>query len=287
MAKLETYPEAQLSSDESLTLIDAREGRLSDALEEAWKYRELLHFLVWRDLKIRYKQSVVGAAWAILQPVLTMTLFSVIFGYLIGVDTSGTPYPVFVLTGLVAWQLFAYSLSQGGTSLVVHQRLITRIYFPRLFIPMSPVIAALVDFALASLVLSGFLVYYGIVPTIAFVTIPLFVLMLVVVALGAAFWISALNVEYRDVQYTLPFLTQLWFFATPIIYSSTVVPGHWQLLLGLNPMSGVVEGLRWALFGEPTGVGSLVLVSALVAITLFISGVAYFRRMERTFADIV
>jgi lipopolysaccharide transport system permease protein len=268
-------------------LIDSSRGRLRDALREAWQSRELLYFLVWRDLKIRYKQSVVGVAWAILQPVLTMTLLSVVFGHLIHVRTSGPPYPVFVLTGLIGWQLFAYSMSHAGTSLVRDQRLITRVYFPRIFLPTASVTAGLVDFALSSLVLAGFLAYYGIVPTVALLTVPLFLLMLVAAALGAGFWTAALNVQYRDVQYAMPFLAQLWFFATPIVYSITVVPKDWRILLGANPMTGVVEGLRWAVFRQPTGIGPTVALSAAAATVLLVSGFAYFRRMERLFADVI
>jgi lipopolysaccharide transport system permease protein len=269
------------------TVIGPSRGRLGDALREAWQSRELLYFLVWRDLKIRYKQSIIGVAWAILQPVLTMMLLTVVFGHLIHVKTSGPPYTVFVLTGLIGWQLFSYSLSHAGTSLVRDQRLITRVYFPRIFLPTASVTAAIVDFALSSVVLAGLLTYYGIVPTVALLTVPLFLLLLVATALGVGFWTAALNVQYRDVQYAMPFLTQLWFFATPIVYSSTIVPERWRLLLGANPMSGVVEGLRWAVFRQPTDIGPTVALSAAGAAVLFISGFAYFRRMERLFADVI
>jgi lipopolysaccharide transport system permease protein len=271
---------------ESATLIRPHR-RLRIGLRELWAYRELLYFLVWRDLKVRYKQSVVGVAWVILQPLATMTLFTIVFGHLMKVQTGGTPYPLFVLTGLVAWQLFAAVLVQSGTSLTAGKQLVTKVYFPRMLLPTATVIAALVDFAIASLVLACFLAGYGIVPPARIAALPLFLLLLVTAALGVALWVSALNVQYRDIQHTTPFLTQFWFFATPIVYSTAIVPSSWRLLLGVNPMAGVVAGLRWSLFGDVTGIGGVVTVSTVFAVVLLVTGFAYFRSTERTFADVV
>lgn len=267
-------------------VIGTSNTRLREALREYWQSREILYFLTWRDLKVRYKQTAVGVAWAVLQPVLTMALLSAIFGHLVRLGTNGAPYPAFVLIGLVTWQFFSYSLSQAGTSLVRNERMLTRVYLPRLFIPTASVLAALVDLAIASVVLGGFLVYYGVGASLSLLAVPLFVLMLFATALGINCWTAALNVRYRDVQHALPFLTQLWFFATPIVYSSTIVPKVWRTVLGLNPMSGVVEGLRWAILGGPE-VGAMVAVSAVASAVLLVTGVAFFRRVEQTFADVV
>jgi len=238
-------------------------------------------------VKVRYKQTVLGAAWAILQPFLTMVVFSVFFGGLAKVPSDGIPYPVFAYTALLPWQLFAHALTQSGTSLVANQHLITRVYFPRLVIPISAVLAGLVDFGIAFVVLLGMIFYYGIVPTAAALTLPLFLLLAIATALAVGLWLSALNVQYRDVRYTIPFLTQFWLFATPIAYSSSLVPEPWRALYGLNPMVGVVEGFRWALLGKAGGTGPVVLVSALVVSVLLVGGLVYFRRMEKTFADVV
>lgn len=256
-------------------------------LRDLWEYRELLYFLMWRDIKVRYKQTVLGAAWAVLQPVLTMIIFSIFFGRLAGIPSDGLPYPVFTFAGLLPWQLFAHALTESGNSLVANQQLITKVYFPRLLIPMSAVLAGLVDFLIAFVVLIGLMLYYGITPTWAVLFLPLFLLFALGTALAVGLWLSALNVEYRDVRYTLPFLTQIWFFATPIAYSSSLLPEPWRVLYGLNPMAGVVEGFRWALFGKVGGIEPLIVVSALVVCALLFGGMAYFRRMEKTFADVV
>jgi lipopolysaccharide transport system permease protein len=262
-------------------------GWVSLRLRDLWEYRELLYFLVWRDVKVRYKQTVLGAAWAILQPFLTMVVFSVFFGRLAKVPSDGIPYPVFAYTALLPWQLFAYALTESGNSLVANQQLITKVYFPRLVIPVSAVLAGLVDFAIAFVVLLGLMFYYGIVPTMAALTLPLFLLLAIATALAVGLWLSALNVQYRDMRYTIPFLTQFWLFATPIAYSSSLVPEWIRSLYGLNPMAGVVEGFRWALLGKSGGVGPLVIVSALAVSVLLVGGLVYFRRMEKTFADVV
>ncbi|MDQ2809004.1 MAG: ABC transporter permease [Chloroflexota bacterium] len=256
-------------------------------LHELWEYRELLYLLTWRDIKVRYKQTVLGGAWAILQPVLLMIVFSLFFGKLLNAPSDGIPYPVFTFCALLPWQLFAYALTQSGNSLVANQQLITKVYFPRLIIPIAAVLSGLVDFAIAFVVLLGLMLWYGIVPTVAVLTLPLFVLLAVATALAVGLWLSALNVQYRDVRHTIPFLTQFWMFATPIAYAASIVPAQWRVLYGLNPMVGVVEGFRWALLGQSSGPGPLLLVSIIVVGGLLVGGLLYFRRVEDTFADVV
>ncbi len=261
-------------------------GFLRLNLGDIWEYRELLYFLVWRDVKVRYKQTVLGAAWAILQPVMTMVVFSIFFGRLAKIPSDGIPYPVFAFTALLPWQLFAYALTESSNSLVSNQNLITKVYFPRLVIPISAVLAGLVDFAIALVVLLGLMWYFGIVPTAAVALLPVFVLFAIVTALAVGLWLSALNVKYRDVRYTIPFLTQFWMFATPVAYPASLVPEKWRALFGLNPMAGVVEGFRWALLGKAHSPGPLLVVSVIAVVVLLIGGVMYFRRMESTFADV-
>ena len=256
-------------------------------LADLWEYRELLYFLVWRDIKVRYKQTLLGAAWAIIQPFFTMVVFSVFFGRLAGMPSDGLPYPIFTYCALLPWQLFAYALAVSGNSLVANERLITKVYFPRLVIPLSGVLAGLIDFGIAFLVLLGMMLYYGIIPTAAVITLPLFLLLALATALGVGLWLSALNVQYRDVRHTIPFLTQFWLFTTPIAYPASLVPEHWRALVGLNPMAGVVEGFRWALLGTSQAPGPLLAVSVLVVLAMLVSGLYYFRRMEKTFADVV
>ncbi|MDZ4338951.1 MAG: ABC transporter permease [candidate division NC10 bacterium] len=256
-------------------------------LNELWEYRELLYFLVWRDVKVRYKQTVLGAAWAIIQPFFTMVVFSIFFGRLAGIPSDGLPYPLFAYCALLPWQLFSHAMTESGNSLVANQNLITKVYFPRLVIPISAVLAGLVDFGIAFLVLLGMMAYYGMVPTMAVVTLPLFILLAVSSALAIGLWLSALNVQYRDVRYTIPFLTQFWLFSTPIAYPSSLVPEGWRVLYGLNPMAGVVEGFRWALLGTAHAPGPMLAVSVAVVLALLVGGLYYFRHMERTFADVV
>jgi len=262
-------------------------GFLRLNLRDVWEYRELLYFLVWRDVKVRYKQTVLGAAWAILQPVMTMLVFSVFFGRLAKVPSDGIPYPVFAFTALLPWQLFAYALSESSNSLVSNQNLITKVYFPRLVIPIAAVLAGLVDFAIAFVVLLGLMLYYGIMPTAAVALLPLFMLLAVTTALAIGLWLSALNVKFRDVRYTIPFLTQFWMFATPVAYPSSLVPEPWRALYGLNPMAGVVEGFRWALLGKAQGPGPLLAVWVAAVVVLLVGVLMYFRRTESTFADVV
>lgn len=270
-----------------VTLIHPSQGWISLKLSELWKYRELLYFLTWRDIKVRYKQTAIGAAWAVIQPFFAMVVFSIFFGQLAKIPSDGIPYPIFAYCALLPWQLFAHALNESSNSLVANQGLITKVYFPRLVIPVAPVLAGLVDFGIAFLVLIGMMLYYGIMPTFAVLTIPLFLILAVATALSVGLWLSALNVEYRDVRYTIPFLTQFWLFATPVAYPSSLVPESWRALYGLNPMAGVVEGFRWALLGKAEGPGILLVVSIVVVIILFVGGLYYFRRMEKTFADVV
>lgn len=279
--------EASQSVRQPKVVIRASEGWAPLRLRELWEYRELLYFLTWRDISVRYKQTVLGAGWAIIQPFFTMLVFSVFFGLLAKVPSDGLPYPVFTYCALLPWQLFAYSLSESSNSLVTNQNLITRVYFPRLIIPLSTVLAGLVDFAIAFVVLFGIMIFYQIQLTAAVWILPLFILLAVITALGVGLWLSALNVQYRDVRYTLPFLIQFWLFATPIAYPSSLVPAKWRILYGLNPMAGVVEGFRWALLKPESPPGPMILVSAVVSGVVFVSGMYYFRTQERTFADIV
>ena len=268
-------------------IIRPSKGWVPLKLKELWEYRELLYFLIWRDIKVRYKQTVLGAAWAIIQPLFTMIVFSIFFGRLAKIPSDGLPYPIFAYCALLPWQLFAHALTESGNSLVASQNLITKVYFPRLVIPISAVLAGLVDFVIAFVVLLGMMFYYGIVPTAATLTLPLFILLAVATALAVGLWLSALNVQYRDVRYTIPFLTQFWLFTTPIAYPSSLVPEGWRTLYGLNPMAGVVEGFRWALLGTENAPGPMVAVSVAVVVALLVGGLYYFRRMEKTFADVV
>lgn len=256
-------------------------------LGELWRARELLYFLVWRDVKVRYKQTAFGAAWAVLQPVFTMLVFSLFFGRLARVPSDGVPYPLFTFAGLVPWTFFAYGLAQSAHSLVGSQQLITKVYFPRLVLPLAGVLSGVVDFALAFVVLVGVMAYYGITPTPATLLLPFFVLLALVTSLGVGLWLSALNAEYRDVRYVLPFVTQIWLFVTPIAYPSSLLAGPWRTVYALNPMVGVVEGFRWALVGTGRPPGGMLAASCVAAAVILAGGAFYFRRMERTFADVV
>jgi lipopolysaccharide transport system permease protein len=285
MAKNETIP----LTVEALPKVIIKPSRswVPLRLHEFWQYRELLYFLTWRDIKVRYKQTVLGAAWAIVQPLFMMIVFSLFFGKLAKIPSGGIPYPIFAYAGLLPWQLFSRALTDAGTSLVMNERLITKIYFPRLIVPTSVVLAALVDFVIAFVILILMMFYYRTIPTSAVLAVPLFVLLALITALGASFWLSAMDVQYRDVRYTIPFLTQFWLFATPVVYPSSIVPASWRVLYGLNPMVGVVEGFRWALLGKSEGPGPLLAVSTAMAFFMFVSGLYYFRRMDKTFADVV
>jgi len=254
-------------------------------LRELWAYRELIYFLTWRDIKVRYKQTAIGVAWAVLQPLAMMTVFTLFFGQMAQIPSEGVPYPLFVLSGLVPWQLFARALSESSSSLVTDQRLITKVYFPRLIVPLSTVLAAIVDLLIALGLLLILMPVFGAWPDLRISALPVFILLLVVTALGVGFWLSALNVEYRDVRYVVPFLTQFWLFVTPVIYPASEVPEGWRLVYALNPMVSTVEGFRWSLLGAGEGPSAVMAISAAVALILFLSGIVWFRRLERTFVD--
>jgi lipopolysaccharide transport system permease protein len=255
-------------------------------LREMWESRELLYFLVWRDLKVRYKQTVLGATWAVVQPLATMLIFTVVFGRLARLPSDGVPYPLFAYCALVPWSYFATALAQSSNSLVDQSRLITKVYFPRLLVPLASVIAGLVDLVITVVVLLGMLLYYRIVPGPAALALPLFILLAMLTALAVGLWLSALNVRYRDVRHTIPFLIQFWLFATPVAYSTSLVPTRWRTIYGLNPMAGVVDGFRWALLGrEPPG--AMLVVSVVTVAAIAVGGLFYFRRVEHSFADVV
>ena len=266
--------------------IDPPSGWASIGFRELWSYRELLYFLTLRDVKVRYKQTALGAAWAVIQPFFMMIVFSLFFGRLAKVPSDGVPYPIFTFCALLPWQLFAHALTESSNSLVANERLITKVYFPRLVVPMSAVLGGLVDFAVAFVILLAMMFYYGVVPTGAILALPAFILLAIMTALGVGLWLSALNVKYRDVRYTINFLIQFWLFATPVAYPSSIVPEHWRALYGLNPMAGVVEGFRWALLGNKPP-GAMLAVSVGVVIVILVGGLYYFRHMEREFADVV
>ncbi|KPL83996.1 phosphate ABC transporter permease [Thermanaerothrix daxensis] len=275
-----------LREQTAVTIIRPSRGWAALDLRDLWLYRELVYFLTWRDLKVRYKQTLLGAAWAILQPFLTMVVFTIFFGNFAKVSSEGLPYPVFSYTALLPWGLFAKALNDASRSLVGNSHMLTKIYFPRLILPLASVLSGVVDFGIAFLFLLGMMAYYGIYPTWGILILPVLLLLALVTALGVGLWLSALNVLYRDVGYALPFLTQLWMFVSPIIYSINTVPEQWRLLYALNPMTGVVQGFRWALLGSQTEqLGLILAISSGMALFILISGLFYFRRMERLFAD--
>jgi len=256
-------------------------------LHAVWDYRELLFFLIWRDVKVRYKQTVIGAAWAILQPLMTMVIFTIVFGSFAKIPSDGLPYSIFAYTALLPWQYFAQAISHSSDSLVGSANLITKVYFPRLIVPLSAAVAPLVDFAIAFVILLGMMVWFGIAPTWGVLCLPLFLLLALVTALAVGLWLSALNVTYRDVRYTIPFLVQFWLYASPVAYPVSLVPEKWRLLYSLNPMAGVIEGFRWALLGKASPDFGVMAVSITAVLLLLSAGLIYFTRMERTFADVV
>ena len=276
-----------MSVEVPVTVIEPSRGWVSLRLRALWRSRELLYFLIWRDVKVRYKQTLLGAAWAILQPLLTMVVFSIFFGKLARMPSDGVPYPLFAYVALVPWTFFANGLILSSGSLVSNQTLLRKVYFPRLVIPISAVASGLIDFGIAFVVLLGLAARYGVTPTSHMLWLPALVLLALVTALGVGLWFSALNVLYRDIQYVVPFLVQVWLYATPIVYPSSLVPERWRTLYALNPMVGVVEGFRWALLGTGTGPGPMILVSAAAALALMIGGLFFFRRMEKSFSDVV
>jgi lipopolysaccharide transport system permease protein len=269
------------------TRIEPSKGWISLGLRELWQYRELLFFLAWRDIKVRYKQTALGAAWAVIQPLFTMLVFTLFFGRLAKVPSDGIPYPLFSYTALLPWQLFAYALTESSNSVVANERLITKVYFPRLVVPLASIVAGLVDFVIAFALVIAMMIWYGVRPTWAVLTLPFFVILTMATAVGVGLWLSALNAQYRDVRYTLTFIVQLWLFASPVAYSSTLVPVRWRPFYGLNPMAGVIEGFRWALLGKSQAPGTMLWVSVVVVALVLVGGLYYYRRMEKTFADVV
>lgn len=276
-----------LSKEIPTTYIGASHGWRFLNFRELWQYRELIYTLTWRDIKVRYKQTAIGAVWAIIQPFLTMVIFSLFFGKFAKIPSEELPYPVFAYSALVPWTYFANSLTDATNSLVIHQQIITKIYFPRVILPLSSILSGLIDFAIAFTVLIGMMFFYHIYPTHAIWTIPIFVLLAMLTAFAVGLWLSALNVQYRDVRYVMGFLTQIWLFITPIAYPVSIVPEKWRIFYGLNPMVGVIEGFRKGLLGKGVLVGPALSVTVLVIVFILISGIFYFRRMEQTFADVV
>lgn len=269
-----------------VTRLEPSSGWMSLDLKEIWDYRELLYFFTWRDVKVRYKQTVLGAAWAVIQPFMTMVVFSIFFGGMGGMESDDIPYPIFSYAALVPWYFFSNGVTKSANSLVSGSNMLKKVYFPRLALPIASVLAGAVDFVLSFIVLLAMMVYYGTYPTGNVVWLPLLLVLTFITSLGVGFWLSALNVQFRDVRHTVGFLTQFWLFATPIAYASSMLDEPWRTLYAINPMAGVVEGFRWALLGTDTQPGPMIVVSSAVAVILFVSGAYYFRRMERTFADV-
>lgn len=265
--------------------IQPSRGWISLNLEELWQYRELAYFLAWRDVKVRYKQTVIGVAWVLLQPLAMMAVFWLIFGRMAQLPSDGVPYPLFVLAALVPWQFFSRVISESTNSLITDQRLITKVYFPRLVVPIAAALTAFVDFCLAMCLVALLMIWFGVMPGVALVCLPVAILLMLAAALGIGFWLSALNVEYRDVMHAVPFLVQFWFFVTPVIYSTSLLPEPWGFLFSLNPMTAVVEGFRWSLLGTEAHLPMTSLLSGVIAVTLFVSGMIWFRRRERSFVD--
>jgi lipopolysaccharide transport system permease protein len=256
-------------------------------LAELWAYRDVLFILIWRDVKVRYKQTAIGAAWAVIQPFLAMVVFSLFFGRLMRVPSGDVPYPIFAYAGLLPWQFFVKALTEASVSLVVNERIVSKVYFPRLLVPTAVVLAGLIDFAIAFVILIGMMLYFDIAPTWNLIYLPLFLLLAVMTAAGVSYWLSALDVKYRDVRYTLPFLAQLWLFSTPVVYPSSIVPEGWRALFGINPMVGVVEGFRWVLLGTAPPDPAMLLISLATVLVVFIGGLLYFAHIEQSLTDII
>ena len=269
------------------TIITPPKGWLHVNLKEVWAYRELLMLLAWRDVSVRYKQSAVGIGWAIIQPLLMMIIFTIVFGRFAKLPSEGIPYPIFTYCALLPWNYFARSLTDSSNSLVGSAHLITKVYFPRLIIPLSKVFAGLVDFGVAFVILLVMMVWYGIMPNMGILLLPVFILIAMLTSLGIGLWLTAINVKYRDVVFVVPFLAQFWMYASPVAYSMTIVPEKWQWLYGLNPMVGVIEGFRWAMLGKAPPDPAVMLLSVFIIFLILVSGLFYFKKMEKTFADIV
>jgi lipopolysaccharide transport system permease protein len=279
--------ETSVPKQEIITVIEPSKGWLRVNFRELWAYRELLFFLSWRDISVRYKQTVMGAAWAIIQPLLSMVIFSVFFGKLAKIPSDDIAYPIFSYAGLLPWQYFSSAMSDSARSMVGQGKILTKVYFPRLIVPLAAVLPPIVDFAIAFVILIGLMFYYGVAVTWRLLWLPVFLLLALATALGVGLWLSAMNVRYRDIGYVIPFLAQFWMYASPVVYPASMLPERWRLLYGLNPMTGVIEGFRWALLGTNTPPGPITLISAGVVIVLILSGMFYFRRVEDTFADII
>jgi lipopolysaccharide transport system permease protein len=272
---------------EKVTRIEPSRGLIPLKLRELWDYHELLYYLVWRDIKLRYRQTILGASWAIIQPLFTMVIFSLFFGKLARVPSDGLPYPIFSFTALIPWTFFANGLNQAANSLLGSANLIKKVYFPRLIVPISSVFSGTVDVFFAFIVLLGMMWMYGVTPTVKMLYLPFLLLLSFCTALGVGVWLSAINIQYRDVRHAVPFLIQAWMFATPIAYPSSLLSEPWRTIYGLNPMVGVIEGFRWALLGADTAPGPIMGVSSAMTLIILVSGAFYFRRMERTFADVI
>lgn len=268
-------------------VIQRSKGLFHLDLWAVWEYRELLYFLVWRNVKVRYKQTVIGAGWVILQPLLTMVIFTVVFGNFAKIPSDGLPYPIFAYTALLPWNYFAQAMQRSGSGLVTNANLISKVYFPRLIIPLASVLTPIVDLLWSFLVLLGLMVWFGVSPTWGVLALPLFLLLAMMTALAVSLWLSPLHVKYRDVGYAIPFLTQIWMYASPVVYPVSLVPEPWRLLYSLNPMAGVIEGFRWALLGKSSPDLGVMAVSAATVVALLFGGIVYFKRAERTFADVI
>jgi len=277
----------EATNQSQVVLIEASRGWLSLELSQLWEYRELLYFLIWRDVKVRYKQTVIGAGWAIFQPLLTMVVFTVVFQNIANVTSEGLPYSIFAFTALLPWNFFAGALTRASASVVAQANLVSKVYFPRLIIPLSATVSGIVDFGIAFVVLIGMMIWFGIAPTWGVLALPIFLLLALIAALSVGLWLSALNVRYRDVGHTVPFLVQIWMFASPVAYPVSMIPEKWRLLYSLNPMAGVIEGFRWALLGKESPDFGVIGISAVVVIVLLFGGIVYFKHLERTFADLV
>jgi homopolymeric O-antigen transport system permease protein len=274
-------------SVETTVVIRPRRHLFALDINAIWEYRELLYFLIWRDLKVRYRQSVIGVGWVILQPLMTMVVFTAVFGKFVGVPSDGLPYPIFIFSALLPWNLFASALTRGSASVVDNTQLVSKVYFPRLVLPLSGVLSPVADFAVAFGILIGMMVWFGTSPTWGILALPLLVLLAILTALAIDIWLSALNVRYRDVGHTVPFLVQIWMFISPVTYPVSLVPEKWRLLYSLNPMAGVIEGFRWALLGKQSPDFAVITASAVMMFTLLVTGIVYFKHTERTFADVI
>jgi len=261
--------------------------RLASGLKELWQYRELLYFLIWRDVKVRYKQTAIGAAWAIIQPLMTMIIFTVVFGKFANMPSDGLPYPIFSFAALLPWTYFSKALNQSVSSVVADANLITKVYFPRLLLPLSAVVGGLIDFAIAFVFLLVMMAWYGLAPQWGILLLPFFVLLTMLTALSVSVWLSVVNVRYRDVGQAIPFLVQIWLFASPVAYPASVVPENWRFLYNLNPLAGIIEGFRWALLGSQNPPMVSLLSTSAVVLALLYGGIVFFKRMEKTFADVV